>query len=293
MQEEPEKKLIVNVDDVGLSDAVNEAAEKCYRENAITGVSVMVCGKRFQDAASMLRRLGKTEVGVHLTLAGKFPPCTQNRSAIKSLLSGEGTFVRNYRRFMLHYFQRRLNPDEIYLELANQIKKVRAEGLEVTHLDSHEHVHMIPAVLKITLRLANEFGVPYIRLPLEGAAVFRKQFKARDLARHAALKVFAARAKKAISGAGLYCNDAFLGHFHSGRINDDILCFMMENLPGGVTELALHPAVMSPRLLEDSPWHRNAPVELDALLNGKWRKAAETNGARLVTHKEAVLVDSG
>lgn len=282
------KTLIVNADDVGLSDAINEAVKECYRSAAITGSSVISCGRKFPEGSGMLREAGRAEAGVHLALTGGFTPCAGKADDVNTLLGDSGTFVKDYPAFFQLYFGKKLNPDEIYLELAGQIKKVMDEGIKVTHIDSHEHIHMLPGILAVVIKLAKEFDVPYIRVPLEKWENTGKKFRPKDLLRHAALKPFASRAKKAIAGAGLKCNDAFLGHFHSGRIDDDILCFMMQNLADGVNELAVHPGVASPKLAKDSPWHSNAPKELDALLNGRWREVASSLGVRLISHSEAL-----
>ena len=280
--------MIINVDDVGLSDAINGAAKECYLSGAITGVSVIACGRRFREACAVLRDLGKTETGVHLTLTGGLRPCTGDLSLINSLLRKNGTFVRGYMNLAVLYSLGRIAAGQIYLELGNQIKRLKEEGLRVTHLDSHEHIHMFPPVLKVAVTLAHEFDIPYIRLPREVPAVIRKRFSVRDLLRLAGLKAFTPGAERTISRAQVKCNAAFLGHFHSGRIDDDILCFMMKNLAEGVNELAVHPGVMSRELMDESPWHRNAPVELDALLNGRWRKIADSGKIPLISHREAV-----
>ena len=281
------KSLIINADDAGYSDAVNEAVRKCYLSGVITGVSVMACGKRFHEACAILRDLGKTEVGVHLTLTGHFTPCTKPFLSIETLLR-KGTFVGNYWGFMLLSARKKLKSEQIYLELSNQIKKVKEEGLEVTHLDSHEHIHMFPEVLDVTMRLASEFNIPYMRLPLEKAAVMRKQFRVKDLLRHSGLKVFTSRAKRVASRAHVKCNDAFLGHFHSGRIDDDILTFMVENLADGVNELASHPGIFPRELSEKSPGrHRNAQKELDTLISGRWKRHLDAGGIRLISHRES------
>jgi len=281
------RSLIVNADDLGLSEGINEAVKRCYLSGAITGVSVMACGRCFREGAAMLREIGKTEVGAHLTVTCGFFPCTEDRAGIKSLLNTRGAFLSNYLEFMGRYFRKKIKMDEMYLELAGQIKKINEEGLTITHLDSHEHVHMFPGVLKITLRLAEEFGIPYIRVPLERSAVVRKKFRVKDLLRYAGLKMFASGAAAAVTASKIGHNDTFLGHFHSGRMDDDILIFMVENLTDGVNELALHPGVFSRGLLSDSSWHCNAPVELETLINGKWRHLAESKGIRFISHKEA------
>ncbi len=280
------KSLIINIDDAGSSDAVNKAVKKCYLSGGVTGISLIACGERFREACTILHDLGKPEAGVHLTLTGRFTPCTKPSSAIETL-THKGSFAGNYWGFMLLYAQKRLRPEQVYLELSNQVKRVKEEGFRVTHLDSHEHIHMFPGILDITIKLASEFNIPYVRLPLENTAVIRKRFSIIDFLRHAGLKVFSSGAEKVMSRAGIKCNDSFLGHFHSGRIDDDILDFMLENLADGVNELAIHPAVFPPQLLKESQACRNAQKELDTLISGRWKRHADAGKVRLVTHGEA------
>ncbi|MFH1664886.1 MAG: ChbG/HpnK family deacetylase [Candidatus Omnitrophota bacterium] len=282
------KLLIINVDDVGISDAVNEAARKCYFAGAITGVSLMACGQSFREACSMLRGLEKRQAGVHLTLTGPFVPATEDRTEIDTLLSGPGTFLYDYRRFAARYILGKINPHQIRLEFTSQIKKVEAEGFTVTHLDSHEHIHMFPGIFNIVVELALERGINYIRIPEERTIVAVEKFAGKDLIRHMGLKMFIRYKRMMLSNTGIASNTAFLGHFHSGRIDEGILCFMMTRVGEGVTELGMHPGEENSGFLKEFPWYKNSPKELEALLEGKWRETAAARGIHLVSHAEAV-----
>ncbi len=282
------KKLIINADDAGLSDAVNEAIRQCYLAGAITGVSIMPCGKKFPEAVHILHDLGKTEVGVHLTFTGLFSPCVQSPSQGKDKFSDKTVFSRDYMELISLYASKKINTDEIYGEFADQIKVARENDLKITHLDSHEHIHMFSDIFRVVVALAEINDIPYIRIPLERMSVIWKQFKVRDLARFMGLKLFSSRRKKTKLSRGIKLNDTFCGHFHSGRMNDVIMCHMVKKLNDGVTELALHPAVESEEFLKEFPWYKNSHIELDALINGKWRSLVEEKGIKLVTHKEAV-----
>ena len=262
------KKLIINADDAGLSKEANEAIGKCFKSDVVTGTSVIACGASFNEAVEMLHSVGKAEVGVHLTLTGDFTPVSKDTGRIKTLLDETGKFNEGYQKFALRYFLGKINADEISYELASQIKKVRETGLKITHLDSHEHIHMLPRVLKTVLILADEFKVPYIRFSSERIGAIKKSFRVKDLLRYMCLKVFAPMAKRSIDSFNIKRNDFFLGHFHSGRISDDILCSMLDGLKDGVTELAVHPA---------------QDVELETLLNGKWKSLAAEKDIQLST----------
>src|SRR5581483_6958192 len=63
---------------------------------------------------------------------------------------------------------------DIYAELRAQIAKILSAGLRPTHLDSHKHTHIVPAIFRVVVRLANEFTIPYVRLPLDKTAPFAR-----------------------------------------------------------------------------------------------------------------------
>lgn len=284
------KTLIINADDAGVSDIVNEGIVKCYQAGALTGVSVMACGRRFREAARMLKDVGAVEVGAHLTLTGGFMPCTQDHAGIKSFIGDNGAFLRGYKQFAARYITGRVKKEHVYREFSAQIETIEREGLKVTHLDSHEHVHLFPAVLDCVIKLAGDRGLRYVRVPAENSGMLLKRFSLADVVRHAALKPLAVRAASRLRKAGLVCNDAFWGHVHSGRLDDQLLCEIIDYLTEGVNEIAVHPSVFSRALLEESPGTVNSVNEMKALIEGAWRAKAEKTGIALASHS-AVIKD--
>lgn len=280
------KKLIINADDAGLSDSVNEAVRKLYEAGAITGTSLIAVGRRFQDASKMLKQIGRPEVGAHLTLTGNFHPA-QESSRVRSLLTKGETFYSSYLKLLFEYYMKRLVMYEVKIEFEEQIKRILDEGLTITHLDSHEHVHIFPGIFRIIADLAIKFDIPFVRIPLEPSEVKGKDFSLKDLARYTGLRHFTLKAEKIVRSLELNTSDAFFGHFHAGRVNFDVLKFFVEKIKPGVAELAIHPAVMSRELLEESPWHRNAQVEMESVMSEKWREEVSSYGVELVSHKKA------
>ncbi|MGB2629704.1 MAG: ChbG/HpnK family deacetylase [Candidatus Omnitrophota bacterium] len=282
------KSLIINADDVGFSGPINEAVKACCLDGRITGVSVMASGPCFKEAAEMLKEIGKKDVGVHLTLTGNSFPCAGDRSKVSTLVGSDGKFPAGYKTFAFRYFLGKIGAREVRLELSAQIKRVLDEGLVVTHLDSHEHVHMFPEILDLTIRLSKEFGVPYIRFPRESPGIILKRFSVKDFARYASLAVFVSKGKGQITRAGVGRNDAFLGHFHAGRMDEGVFTFLLDRLSDGINEVAVHPSTSSGDFFRECPWYRNAEKEFDFLMNGRWKGRLEAEGIRLVSHKEAL-----
>ena len=196
------KRLIINADDLGLSQEINQAVKMCYQAGSITGSSIMACGEHFDDAAGILRELNVQKAGVHLSLTGDLTPITDSV-----------VFVLGYKDLFLRAISGKLDKARIYDEFKAQIEKIKGAGLEVTHLDSHEHVHMFPGVLDVCLDLAGEFNIPFIRFPDEPCGIGWKEFSFKDLIRHMALKFFTCNARKRVERSGIKHNDIFLGHF--------------------------------------------------------------------------------
>ena len=281
------KTLIINADDMGVSPAVNDAIIRLYQTESITGTSIIAVGTAFSEACRALRDNEIREVGVHLTLTGKFRPVTSETKGMKNFLTKEGYFPPDYVSLAAKLYLGKIKKQTLRDELYSQIEKIREEGFTITHLDSHEHIHVLPGILDTVLELCAEFEIPYIRLPRENPFVCRKSFNCKDLIRYAALRLFSSSAARKISKTSLSFNTSFLGHFHSGRLNNEILSFMAENITDGTTELAVHPAVHSLEFLKNSPWYKNAQTEMNELTKEAWKTTLKTKNITPTPHSKA------
>jgi predicted glycoside hydrolase/deacetylase ChbG (UPF0249 family) len=139
------KRLIVTADDVGLDRGMTAGAIEAHRRGIVTACSIVANGRDFDEAVARLRDVPSLEVGVHLTLVEE-----------RALTTGQ-TMPRNYIRFLLS------RPRNVEPELRAQIDKVLATGLRVTHLNSHQHLHLWPGIGSVVSRLANEYGIGFVR----------------------------------------------------------------------------------------------------------------------------------
>src|SRR4051794_19898944 len=128
------KQLIVTADDFGLTDGVNRAVVFAHQQGVVTSASLMVNASAFDSAVELARHNPGLDIGLHLNLTNK-------------------------------PFALALRPHRVHLEreIRSQIEKVLGTGLQITHLDGHKHVHIIPAVLRIVRMVAPEYGIRAIR----------------------------------------------------------------------------------------------------------------------------------
>ena len=64
----------------------------------------------------------------------------------------------------------RIDDAEVEAELRRQIERLLAAGLRLVHANSHQHLHVLPRIFEIVLRLAEEYRIPWVRVPRDPAA---------------------------------------------------------------------------------------------------------------------------
>src|SRR5574341_727397 len=85
------KRLIVNADDFGLSEGINQAVMLGYRQGIITSATLIANGAGFAAAVEMARTVGSLGVGVHLNLTEGEPVSAP--SSIPGLVDARGVFT--------------------------------------------------------------------------------------------------------------------------------------------------------------------------------------------------------
>ena len=165
------KRLIVNADDFGLHAAVNAGIAIGHREGIITSASLMAGGGAFDDAVRIAGECPRLGIGVHLTLVGGGRPVLPP-AQVSSLLDGQGCFLMGHPAFIARYLAGRIKLCEVEAELTAQVEKVCVAGVTPSHLDSHQHLHVLPGIFAIAKKLALRFSVGSMRRPAEPLAFF-------------------------------------------------------------------------------------------------------------------------
>jgi hypothetical protein len=157
-------RLIVRGDDMGSSQASNEASIRCYRQGVMRDVEVMAVGPWFPEAALLLRENPGLDVGLHLALTSewdnvKWRPLT----TAPSLVEHGGWFFPMIWPGPSYGKDRALKEqpwklDEIEHELRGQIELVRREVPQLSHLSDHMGFGSLgPEVKALVARLAAEY----------------------------------------------------------------------------------------------------------------------------------------
>jgi len=278
LEESVVKYLIVTADDLGLAESINEGLAKACRKGIVNSVSVIPTGKAFDDAVRVVKDLGLKEIGAHLSLTETNPLLSSSR------------FYKNHNRFLKNIFFGKTDLDAIHRELKAQLELLKKAGVKITHINSHEHIHMMPEILDIFISLAKEFNIPALRYPREDRPM--RAFNIRDLYKKSILSYFSSRTARSFKSSGLLYTDHFLGILDAGKLKEDLLIEMLGGLKDGVTELVCHPGFLSPEVIDSYRWHIGAEEELFALTGHRVKSAIKNNGIRLITYGELPSVRS-
>lgn len=153
-------KVIINADDLGISDEVNDSIELFMDLNAISSASILANGNAFNTVKGIVMRHPGISFGVHLNLS-EFKPLTKSEVLFRyGITNSEGTFIKGALRNA--EFTNELK-HAIYVEWYAQIKKIQESGIKVTHLDGHHHCHTQPELYGVLKLVAHELGIKKIR----------------------------------------------------------------------------------------------------------------------------------
>lgn len=144
-------KLIVNADDFGYCKAVNYGIISAYKEGVVKSTTVMANMPGFEHAMKFLKENPGLACGVHMTISCNRPVLPN----LESLVDENGRFFRRITNDVID----KMNLDEIYEELCAQIEKVK-KYTEISHLDSHHHVHTLKKLQPVIERIVEKYKLP-------------------------------------------------------------------------------------------------------------------------------------
>ena len=136
-----ERGLIVNADDLGLSEGVNRGIFEAHDHGIVTSASLMVRGAAAEAGVAGAVQRPALAIGLHVDLG-------EWRFA-------DGAWEATYEVVDCH------DPDEVHHEVSEQLARFQVlVGRDPTHIDSHQHVHREPVVAAVLADVSQRLGVP-------------------------------------------------------------------------------------------------------------------------------------
>ncbi len=266
-------RLVVNADDLGAHPKIDEGVLLARAQGIVTSASVLVTGPSASEAVARARAQ-KLGLGVHLCLTTHLEPAAPSLQ-VRSLAPG-GRFRKDWRELSLAWLGGLIPRAEVERELYAQVDRAAKLGFTPDHLDTHQHLHLLPGLRSMVERLAASLKLP-LRWPVEAPGL--------DWARRplAALKTGLLDALALARPRPLARRVRSMGAFDTGALDEAQLIRRLESLPEGDVELFCHPG-LDPGLIRYEPsWRYPWEEELRALTSPRVRHVLEERGVELCT----------
>ena len=242
------RRLIVNADDFGFTAGVNRAIVEAHTRGIVTSSTLMANGRAFEDAVRLAKTMPQLSVGSHVVLIDGAPVLDAKRLPSITSESPSGSRFRDgLKSFAVRALAGRLNPDEIEAEASAQIRKLQAAGIRVSHVDTHKHTHLFPAVLRPLLQAARTCGVRAIRnpfgprTPLKSSELLTRPNLWTRYAQVRVLRTLAAKFRNAVKREGILTPDGTLGIVVTGALDERLFHAIANAIPEGTWEFVCHP----------------------------------------------------
>lgn len=285
-------QILLNADDFGRHACINAAVRESVERGLLRSASLMAGEPAFDDAVDIAKAHPTLGVGIHFTLVDGRPVLPPEN--IPSLVGTDSRFRPEHGAFVKDFLRGRIRRTDIRRELMAQAEKIVAAGIHPDHVDSHQHIHMLPGIFSIALDVAESFGIRAVRISqvdvgesawLAGglgdiigrAGLYALGVRARRLARR---RGFAAPAHFAGLVAGAAVTPAFLV-----QLADDLA----HTKTTGATEVMMHPGTSNAALVSFTHWQHDFEAEFSAATSADVRAAFSKNALTSVRFSEILL----
>jgi predicted glycoside hydrolase/deacetylase ChbG (UPF0249 family) len=223
--------LIINADDFGMCNSVNEAIMHTLQEGLVRSTTLMVPCSWALHAMHFLGHHPEIPFGIHLTVISdpdfyRWGPVT-SKEKVASLVDRTGYF---YNFEGMPAFLAQVKLDQLEVEFRAQIEAVLAAGLKPTHLDWHSlRFNGRTDIFELMVRLAKEYGL--------------------------ALRVIGRPSIEKLQSQGFPTSDYDFvdSYLIDPGIKTTRYVQLLRELPAGLSEMAVHPGLDNTELLALEP----------------------------------------
>jgi predicted glycoside hydrolase/deacetylase ChbG (UPF0249 family) len=266
------KKVIITADDLGINSHINQGIIESFQQGILTSTALLMNVPETQQGIELAKNHPDLEVGIHLSiveglaLRGSESTITD---AIK-YFDNKICLIKNWKDFLKKYVLHQINFSELEEELELQIRLFLRHFTHIPFLNGTQHMHILPGVWKIVLKLARKYSVKSIRIPgftKPSVLWINKRFPF-----IIPFQMLGEMARKDCRKYGIKYPAAVEGMQYSGSIDEKKLLLIMQKLQAETTEIVMHPGYESTELRENLPWaykHFNWDWERKALQSDK------------------------
>jgi len=223
------KVVVVTADDFGYNDEISQGIEIGFAQGLITEASLISTAPSRDLAIQIAKRNPGLGVGCHLTIQ-EFQPLTSH-PFVASL-----QFKSNFSLFLRITVATRKQLSAVVAEMHQQIEWIRSHGINISHLNGHNHFHMHFRLLKRIHALAGHHQIRWVRITEPG---FQQQLRRSRLLDKVLIGATSFLAHRHL-GFKPSATDNFLGFGVSGNLTREQLLSYLTTCKPGISEIMCH-----------------------------------------------------
>ena len=154
-------RVIINADDLGKSSEVNEAIGKALDARVISSSTIMANSTSWSEVHKVVDSNPQASFGVHLNLSEGRALTSNPVLRVAGIVDENNVFTKNVRNLPSY-------SDELLEAIKNEWdaqldKVINTEGINVSHIDGHHHIHTFYPFRFILIDLLKKYGITKVR----------------------------------------------------------------------------------------------------------------------------------
>ena len=273
-----DRVAVIHADDIGLCQATLPAFADLLDFGLVSSAVVMVPCPWFPATAAFCRDHPEVDMGVHLTVNCEWAAyrwgALSTRDPASGLLDADG-----YLHARPQATWEGADPAAVAAELAAQVRRALAAGIDATHVDTHMGTVAHPRFLGAYARVAADHRLPGFFL-----ANPEERLRARGLGDEAAIA--AGRFVRDLEAGGMpLFDDIAMLPLDDPADRVGAVKRIVDGLRPGLTLLILHPARDTPELRALAPDWRGRVADYEAFLSRDVRDYLRGSGVQVIGYR--------
>jgi len=160
-------KVIINADDCGNNEIVNEHIRQAIEAGKITSTTIMANQPAFDGAVELYEKYHQSiSFGAHLNISQGIPLLHSKKLVEAGILCEDQGELKFSKAQIMSYRFKRMPIElktELYNELKAQVNRLLKAGVRLSHFDSHHDTYTAPHMLSVVHQLMQDYGICKIR----------------------------------------------------------------------------------------------------------------------------------
>ena len=276
-----DRAVIIHTDDIGMCHASVQAFKDLWDFGTITSAATMVPCPWFPAVAQMCRENPTIDMGVHATLNAEWESYrwgpVSTRATDSGLMDAAGYFHQWHQAVYDN-----AKPEAVEKELNAQIERALAEGIDVTHVDSHMGTIISPLFVQSYVQAAASRLLPSMLPRLTAKGIHLMDIGEQERLAYAPIM-------ETLESLGIPMMDGLLAmplNEPNEQVQIEMAKDMLGDLPAGITHFVLHPSIDTAELRSIAPDWQSRVGNYNVFMSDELKKFLESEDIKPIGYRD-------